>query len=106
MGPACAEEAKAKNITATPRIPWSKKWRPTPILLPGKFHGQRSLASYSHWGGKESDTTESAHTHTHTYTHTENTLAPAKVPTEAISKSHLDKVPVCEIHVRHDSGKP
>ena len=65
MGPACAEEAKAKNITATPRIPWSKKWRPTPILLPGKFHGQRSLASYSHWGGKESDTTtESAHTHT------------------------------------------
>ena len=67
MGPACAEEAKAKNIAATPRIPWSKKWQPTPILLPGKFHGQRSLASYSHWGGKESDTTERAHTHTHTH---------------------------------------
>ena len=28
------------------------------IFLPGKFHGQRSLADYSSWGGKESDTTE------------------------------------------------
>ena len=46
------------------------------------------------------------HTHTHTHTLSQNTLAPAKVPSEAISKSHLDKVPVCEIHVRHDSGKP
>ena len=31
---------------------------PTPVFLPGEFHGQRSLASYSPWGGKESDTTE------------------------------------------------
>ena len=29
------------------KIPWSKKWQPTPIFLPGKFHGQRSLAGYS-----------------------------------------------------------
>ena len=29
-----------------------------PVLLPGKFHGQRSLAGYSSWGHKESDTTE------------------------------------------------
>ena len=57
MGPACAEEAKAKNIAATPRIPWSKKWQPTPILLPGKFHGQRNLAGYSQWGRKELDMT-------------------------------------------------
>ena len=79
-------------------------------LLLGKLLGQRSLASYSHRGGKESDTTERAraHTyiHTHTRTHAQNTLAPAKMPSEAISKSHLDKVPACEIHVRHDSGKP
>ena len=33
-------------------------------ILAGKFHGQRSLAGYSPWGHKESDTTE--HTHTHT----------------------------------------
>ena len=35
-------------------------------VLPGKFHGQKSLAGYSSWGHKESDTTEHAHTHTHT----------------------------------------
>ena len=31
---------------------------PTPVLLPGKSHGQRSLVGYSPWGHKESDTTE------------------------------------------------
>ena len=35
-------------------------WVPTPVLLPGKFHGQRSLVGYSPWGCKESDTTEHA----------------------------------------------
>ena len=34
------------------------KWQPTPVLLPGKFHGWRSLIGYSPWGCKESDTTE------------------------------------------------
>ena len=43
------------------KIPWSRKWQPTPVFLPGKFHGQRSLAGYSAWGRKESDTTEYAH---------------------------------------------
>ena len=37
---------------------WSRNWQPTPIFLPGEFHGQRSLAGYSPWGRKESDTTE------------------------------------------------
>ena len=31
---------------------------PTPVFLPGKFHGQRSLVGYSPWGHKKSDTTE------------------------------------------------
>ena len=39
------------------KIPWSRKWQPTPVFLPGEFHGQRSLASYRPWGCKESDTT-------------------------------------------------
>ena len=38
--------------------PWRRKWQPTPVFLPGEFHGQRSLAGYSPWGCKESDTTE------------------------------------------------
>ena len=29
---------------------WRRKWQPTPVLLPGEFHGQRSLAGYSPWG--------------------------------------------------------
>ena len=29
------------------KIPWSRKWQPTPVFLPGKFHGQRSLAGYN-----------------------------------------------------------
>ena len=33
-------------------------WQPTPVFLPGKFHGQRSLAGYSPWGHKELDMTE------------------------------------------------
>ena len=40
------------------KIPWRREWQPTPVFLLGEFHGQRSLASYSPWGCKESDTTE------------------------------------------------
>ena len=35
-----------------------RQWHPTPVLLPGKFHGWRSLKGYSPWGREESDTTE------------------------------------------------
>ena len=45
-------------------IPWSRKWHPTPVFLPGKFHGHRSLVGRGTWRAtvhevtKESDTTE------------------------------------------------
>ena len=35
-----------------------RKWQPTPVFLPGKSHGQRSLVGYSPWSCKESDITE------------------------------------------------
>ena len=38
------------------KIPWRRAWQPTPVILPGEFHGQRKLAGYSPWGCKESDT--------------------------------------------------
>ena len=38
-----------------------RKWQPTPVLLPGKYHGWRSLVGYSPWGLKESDRTERLH---------------------------------------------
>ena len=37
---------------------WRRKWQPTPVFLPGKSHGHRSLAGYSPGGGKESDVTK------------------------------------------------
>ena len=50
-------------------ILWRRKWQPTPILLPGKSHGWRSLLGYSPWGCKESDTTERLHLHFRNYLH-------------------------------------
>ena len=41
----------------------TKQWHPTPVLLPGKSHGRRSLVGCSSWGRKESDTTEGLHFH-------------------------------------------
>ena len=43
------------------KIPWRRKWQPTPVLLPGKFYGQRSLVGYSPWNHKELDVTEQLH---------------------------------------------
>ena len=40
------------------KIPWRRKWQPTPVFLPGKFHGQRSLAGYTVHGFADSDITE------------------------------------------------
>ena len=40
------------------KIPWRRERLPTPIFLPGEFHGQRSLAGYSPWGHKELDMTK------------------------------------------------
>ena len=34
------------------KIPWRRKWQPTPVFLPGESHGQRSLAGYNPWGCK------------------------------------------------------
>ena len=40
-----------------------RQWHPTPVLLPGKSHGWRSLVGCSPWGRKESDTTERLNFH-------------------------------------------
>ena len=40
------------------KIPWRRKWQPTPVFLPGESHGQRSLAGYSPRGCEGSDTTK------------------------------------------------
>ena len=45
-------------IPGSGRSPWIRKWQPTPVFLPGKSHGQRSLAEWSPQSCKESDMTE------------------------------------------------
>ena len=54
------------SIPGLGKIPWRRKCQPSPVFLPGEFHGQGSLAAYSPWDHRESDTTEQP---THTYTH-------------------------------------
>ena len=45
------------------RLYWRRQWHPTPVLLPGKSHGRRSLVGCSPWGRKDSDMTERLHFH-------------------------------------------
>ena len=49
------------SLKADLRLYWRRKWQPTPVFLPGKLHGWKSLAGYSPKGHKESDTTEQLH---------------------------------------------
>ena len=59
--PSAAGDARDMDLGPWVRkIPWKRKWQPTPEFLPGKPHGQRSLVSYSPWGHRGSDTTEHA----------------------------------------------
>ena len=40
----------AMQETWVVKIPWRRKWQPTPVFLPGKSHGRRSLVGYCPWG--------------------------------------------------------
>ena len=57
------------SILGVAEITWGRKWGPTPVLLPGKFHGRRSLVGYSPWGCKKSDMTEWLSIHTQVENH-------------------------------------
>ena len=50
--------ATTERLNHHHRYFWSRKWQLTPVLLPGKSHGWRSLAGCSPWGHKDSDMTE------------------------------------------------
>ena len=49
------------SIPGSGKSPGEEHGKPTPVFLPGKFHGWRSLVGYCPWGRKESDTTERLH---------------------------------------------
>ena len=50
------QETQVRSLVG--KIPWRRKWQLTPVILPRKSHGQKSLVGYSPRGHKESDTTE------------------------------------------------
>ena len=52
----CRRHRRCRFDSWVKKIPWSRKWQPTPVLLPGKSRGQSSLVGYNPWGCKESDT--------------------------------------------------
>ena len=57
------EPPKIKSVTVSIASPSRRQWHPTPVLLPGKSHGWRSLVGCSPWGRDESDTTKPLHFH-------------------------------------------
>ena len=58
----CAPSCSLQDYLQTATIR-RRQWHPTPVLLPRKSHGQRSLVGYSLWDREESDTTERLHFH-------------------------------------------
>ena len=56
--PANGGDARCGFNSFLGKIPWRRKWQPTLVFLPGKSHEQISMAGYSPWGRKDSDTTE------------------------------------------------
>ena len=59
----CLQCRRPRFISLVGKIPWKRKWQPTPVLLPGNSHGWRTLVGCSPWGHKESDMTERLHFH-------------------------------------------
>ena len=51
------------NLAKIAFVEQRRQWHPTPLLLPRKSHGRRSLVGCSPWGSEESDTTERLHFH-------------------------------------------
>ena len=56
-GESACNEGDPSSIPEWEKIPWRRKWQATPVFLPGKSHGQRSLTGYSPWVGKVSNPT-------------------------------------------------
>ena len=59
----CTGHRRCKFSQWVGKIPWRRKWQPTPEFLPGEFHEQRRLVGYSSWSRKELDMTEQLGTH-------------------------------------------
>ena len=59
----CRRHKRRRFDPCVGKIPWSRKWQPTPVFLPGKFHGQSSLTGYNSLCYKESEMTKHPQQH-------------------------------------------
>ena len=68
----CRRRRRCEFDSWVGKIPWRRKWQPTPVLLPEKSQGERSLVGYDPWGHKRvrQDWSDLARAYTHTHTHT------------------------------------
>ena len=73
------------------KIPWRREWLPTPVFLPGKSHGQRSLAVCGPWGLKELDTIELIFS----FPHFHCCWVPPKVPLATPQRGFSETGPMC-----------
>ena len=79
---------------------WRRQWQPTPVLLPGKSHGRRSLVGCNPWGHYKSDTIEQLHFHTmEEEMATHSSVLAWRIP----GMGEPGRLPSMELHrVRHD----
>ena len=59
----CAIQLSGPTLKRSRNSHWRRQWQPTPVLLPGKSHGRRSLVGCSPWGRKGLDMTVRLHFH-------------------------------------------
>ena len=77
------------------KIPWRRTWLPTPVFLPGKFHGHRRLLSYRPWGHKESDTIEWLFFHVHCQNY--QSVTQSYEMSKCYWKNGADRLPWCRM---------
>ena len=63
MGSQRVRQDRVPSLSLFTFMHWRRRWQPTPVFLPGKLHGWRSLVGYSPWGLEESHKTERLHFH-------------------------------------------
>ena len=89
----CSEKQRLWNSHSSfNHKPWSRKWPPSPVCLPGESHGQRSLVGYSLPGGhKESDTTERLTHFNHKTARTQISIANEQINCGVITHTNKKK---------------
>ena len=87
--PANAGDTKRRGFDSwVGKVSWRRKWQPTPVFLPGKFHGQRGVAGYSPWGLRVRHDRAPEHTNASYYATSSSEKAMAPTPVLLPGKSH------------------